>query len=49
VARISVGGALAFSAIGGWIAAARELQENGTYAYFDHMAVGAKAVREAFG
>jgi 2-methylisocitrate lyase-like PEP mutase family enzyme len=49
VARISVGGALAFSAIGGWIAAARELQENGTYAYFDQMADGAKAVREAFG
>src|SRR5262249_10876628 len=31
VARISVGGALAFAAIGGWIGAARELREQGTY------------------
>jgi 2-methylisocitrate lyase-like PEP mutase family enzyme len=48
VARISVGGALAFAAIGGWISAARELREHGTYAYFDQMAEGAKAVRDAF-
>jgi 2-methylisocitrate lyase-like PEP mutase family enzyme len=48
VARISVGGALAFSAIGGWIGAARELREQGTYAYFDQMADGVKAVRSAF-
>jgi 2-methylisocitrate lyase-like PEP mutase family enzyme len=49
VARISVGGALAFTAIGGWIGAARELREQGTYAYFDQMAEGAGAVRKAFG
>jgi hypothetical protein len=49
VARISVGGALAFTAIGGWVAAARELREQGTYAYFEQMAEGAKAVRAAFG
>jgi 2-methylisocitrate lyase-like PEP mutase family enzyme len=49
VARISVGGALAFAAIGGWMSAARELREQGTYAYFDQMADGAKATREAFG
>ena len=49
VARISVGGALAFTAIGGWVSAARELREQGTYAYFDRMAEGVKAVRQAFG
>jgi 2-methylisocitrate lyase-like PEP mutase family enzyme len=48
VARISVGGALAFTAIGGWVSAARELREQGTYAYFEQMADGAKAVRAAF-
>jgi 2-methylisocitrate lyase-like PEP mutase family enzyme len=48
VARISVGGALAFTAIGGWISAARELREQGTYAYFDQMAAGAQAARDAF-
>ncbi|HEX3690257.1 MAG TPA: isocitrate lyase/phosphoenolpyruvate mutase family protein [Solirubrobacteraceae bacterium] len=49
VARISVGGALAFTAIGGWVTAARELREQGTYAYFDQMAEGSKASRDAFG
>ncbi|MGH2896735.1 MAG: isocitrate lyase/PEP mutase family protein, partial [Solirubrobacteraceae bacterium] len=49
VARISVGGALAFTAIGGWVSAARELREQGTYAYFDRMAEGVQAVRAAFG
>jgi 2-methylisocitrate lyase-like PEP mutase family enzyme len=49
VARISVGGALAFSAIGGWIDAARELREQGTYGYFEQMAAGGKAARKAFG
>ncbi len=49
VARISVGGALAFTAIGGWVSAARELREQGTYAYFDLMAEGGKAAREVFG
>ncbi len=49
VARISVGGALAFTAVGGWVGAARELREQGTYAYFDQMAEGARAVRAAFG
>ncbi|MGH2892662.1 MAG: isocitrate lyase/PEP mutase family protein [Solirubrobacteraceae bacterium] len=49
VARISVGGALAFAAVGGWVSAARELREQGTYSYFEQMAQGAKAVRDAFG
>jgi 2-methylisocitrate lyase-like PEP mutase family enzyme len=48
VARISVGGALAFSAIGGWVDAARELREQGTYGYFEQMAKGGKAARQAF-
>jgi len=48
VARISVGGALAFAAIGGWVNEARYLREHGTYGYFDQMAAGAKAVRDAF-
>jgi 2-methylisocitrate lyase-like PEP mutase family enzyme len=48
VARISVGGALAFAATGAWVSAARELREQGTYGYFDDMAAGARAVREAF-
>ncbi|MFZ1995862.1 MAG: isocitrate lyase/phosphoenolpyruvate mutase family protein, partial [Solirubrobacteraceae bacterium] len=48
VARISVGGALAFTAIGGWVSAARELRERGTYTYFEQMAEGAQAVRAAF-
>jgi 2-methylisocitrate lyase-like PEP mutase family enzyme len=49
VVRISVGGALAFAAIGGWVSAARELREQGTYGYFDQMAAGGKATRDAFG
>ena len=49
VARISVGGALAFAAIGGWIDAARELNEQGTYSYFEQMGKGGKAARDAFG
>ena len=49
VARISVGGALAFAAIGGWIDAARELREQGTYGYFEQTPGGLKAVRDALG
>ena len=49
VSRISVGGAFAFAAIGELVAAARELREQGTYGYFEHMAQGVKAVRDAFG
>jgi 2-methylisocitrate lyase-like PEP mutase family enzyme len=49
VARISVGGALAFAAVGGWVGAAKQLREQGTYAYFEQMAEGVKAVREAYG
>jgi 2-methylisocitrate lyase-like PEP mutase family enzyme len=48
VSRISVGGAFAFAALGAVVRAARELREQGTYGYFDQMAEGAGAVREAF-
>jgi 2-methylisocitrate lyase-like PEP mutase family enzyme len=48
VSRISVGGAFAFAALGALVTAARELREQGTYGYFDQMAEGAGAVREAF-
>jgi 2-methylisocitrate lyase-like PEP mutase family enzyme len=48
VSRISVGGAFAFAALGALVRAARELREQGTYGYFDEMAEGAGAVREAF-
>jgi 2-methylisocitrate lyase-like PEP mutase family enzyme len=49
VARVSVGGAFAFAAIGGAVEAARELRERGTYGYLERSAAGAKAVRSAFG
>ncbi|HXP32573.1 MAG TPA: isocitrate lyase/phosphoenolpyruvate mutase family protein [Acidimicrobiales bacterium] len=48
VARISVGGALCFAAIGAVVVAARELQEQGTYGFFQQSAVGFKAARVAF-
>jgi 2-methylisocitrate lyase-like PEP mutase family enzyme len=49
VARVSVGGAFAFAALGGAVEAARELLEQGTYGFWERAAVGAKAVRSAFG
>jgi 2-methylisocitrate lyase-like PEP mutase family enzyme len=49
VSRISLGGALAFAALGELVAAARELREQGTYGYFERMAEGVQAVRDAFG
>jgi 2-methylisocitrate lyase-like PEP mutase family enzyme len=48
VARISVGGALCFAAIGAVVEAARELQEQGTYGFFEQTAMGFKAARAAF-
>jgi 2-methylisocitrate lyase-like PEP mutase family enzyme len=48
VARISVGGALCFAALGAVVEAARELQEHGTYRFLDHTSVGAKAAHAAF-
>lgn len=49
VARVSVGGSFAFVAYGTAVAAARELREHGTYGYWEHAAVGVRAVRDAFG
>ncbi len=48
VARISVGGAFAFAAYGGLVAAARELKDSGTLGWFEQMTVGSKAARAAF-
>lgn len=49
VARISVGGAFAFAAIDAVVAAARELQEEGTYAFTEATSRGAAAAGRAFG
>lgn len=49
VSRISVGGALAFAALGTLVEAAQELREHGTYGYFERSRIGAEAARRAFG
>jgi 2-methylisocitrate lyase-like PEP mutase family enzyme len=49
VARVSVGGAFAFAALGAVVAAATELRDAGTYGYLEQATVGSKAAREAFG
>jgi 2-methylisocitrate lyase-like PEP mutase family enzyme len=48
VSRISVGGAFAFAAIQGLVAAAQELRERGTYGFTDASGAGVRAVRQAF-
>ena len=48
VARVSVGGALCFAAIGAVVEAAHELQDHGTYGFMERAALGAKAARAAF-
>jgi 2-methylisocitrate lyase-like PEP mutase family enzyme len=48
VARISVGGALCFAAIGAVVEGARELLEHGTYGFLDRSSVGVQAARAAF-
>ena len=48
VARISVGSAFAFAALGGLVAAAEELRDKGTYGYFEAMSAGAHVARPAF-
>jgi 2-methylisocitrate lyase-like PEP mutase family enzyme len=48
VARISVGGGLAFAALGAVVGAARELLESGTYGYGDILATGRAAANDAF-
>lgn len=48
VARISVGGAFAYAALGAVVEAARELREDGTYGYWSLTTTGGKAARTAF-
>lgn len=48
VARISVGGAFAFAALGAVVEASRELQEQGTYGFWERAAVGASNAKAAF-
>jgi 2-methylisocitrate lyase-like PEP mutase family enzyme len=48
VARISVGGAFAFAALGSLVEAAREFRERGTYAFEAGARLGLEAARQAF-
>lgn len=48
VARVSVGGAFAFAALGAVVEAASELREQGTYGFSERASVGVKAARAAF-
>jgi 2-methylisocitrate lyase-like PEP mutase family enzyme len=48
VARISVGGAFAYAAIGAVVEAARELREQGSYGYWQRARAGSEAARAAF-
>jgi 2-methylisocitrate lyase-like PEP mutase family enzyme len=48
VARVSVGGAFAFAALGALVEAATELRDSGTYAYLERSAAGGRAARGAF-
>jgi 2-methylisocitrate lyase-like PEP mutase family enzyme len=48
VARISVGGGFAYTALGALVEAANELREDGTYGYWQRAGVGRKAAYDAF-
>jgi 2-methylisocitrate lyase-like PEP mutase family enzyme len=48
VARISVGGAFAYTAYGAAVAAGRELLDHGTYGYWDGLPANRDIVRSAF-
>lgn len=48
VARISVGGAFAYAALGALVEAATELRDTGTYGYLRDSAAGRRAARSAF-
>ncbi len=47
-ARISIGGALAFNALGALVEAATELRDHGTYGFAERVKLGAGTAREAF-
>jgi 2-methylisocitrate lyase-like PEP mutase family enzyme len=48
VARVSVGGAFAYAALGALVEAATELRDQGTYGYLARASEGRKAVQAAF-
>jgi 2-methylisocitrate lyase-like PEP mutase family enzyme len=48
VARISVGGAFAFAALGAVVEAATELRDQGTYGYLERTRAGSAAAKAAF-
>lgn len=48
VARVSIGGAFAFAALGAVAQAARELREHGTYGFGELSSSGSRAARAAF-
>jgi 2-methylisocitrate lyase-like PEP mutase family enzyme len=48
VSRVSVGGALAYAALGALADAATELRDQGTYGYLASSATGRQAIRHAF-
>jgi 2-methylisocitrate lyase-like PEP mutase family enzyme len=48
VARVSVGGGLAFAALGAAVSAARELLDQGTYSWYAQSRVGGATSRDAF-
>lgn len=48
VARVSIGGAFAFTALGAVAQAARELRERGTYSFAELSSSGSRAARAAF-
>lgn len=48
VARVSVGGAFAYAALGGLIAAATELRDSGTFGYWTQVGAARPTIRDAF-
>jgi len=48
VARVSVGSAFMWTALGAVVEAGREMLDDGTFGYFDRMGVGLRAARPAF-
>jgi 2-methylisocitrate lyase-like PEP mutase family enzyme len=48
VARVSVGGAFAYAALGALVEAAQEFREQGTYGFWERAGVGRAIVRDAF-
>ena len=48
MSRVSVGGALAFAALGALADAAAELRDKGTYGYLASSAAGRQAIQRAF-